>query len=308
MVLDTRPTSLSRENSYLPIDLEGLLTNPQPALGNDPGDLEEELHEEDDEHREHHGTGDAHALADEAARADVGAQHVEAAGHEAQGQPHHAARDEDGERRHVGGEVHDLAGAGGLGELEVAHSHEEQREEGSRARAVHAVIDAHHGGDGRAQRERLGGGDGLLLLEVLVEHDVGGRDGHHHEHDHAEHRIVDHEGDVRAQSRTGKGEDHAHGAALDLDKALQGIAQGGHGRAHAAAQLVRAQAGVHGKAGDEVGGQRDEAAAAGDGVDEACHEHKRAHDEEDEDRVHEDGHLVYGTGREGLGGDVTEAV
>lgn len=44
------------------------------------------------------------------------------------------------------------------------------------------------------------------------------------------------------------------------------------------------------KAGDEVGGQRDEPAAPGDGVDEPRKEHERADDEERDD-----------VGREGLG-------
>ena len=124
-------------------------------------------------------------------------------------------------------------------------------------------------------------------IEILgPEHEPRG-DRKNEEHQYFERLIADDEADICAGIGAGQGAHHREDGHPEIDVPFQRESDRRHGRAHAGAHLIGADRKVRRQADQHVARQRDQAAAARDGVHDARHKNGR------EDRPVLDDYVLY---------------
>ena len=203
-----------------------------------------------------------------------------AASHQTQRQIADPAAQEHRQRRHIGGQVDGLGQPCRLVQGQVRHSGQQQEQKGARARAVEAVVDAQHQGNGQTDEQGLAEGVRFPFLgQPLRAEQIAGGQGEDDQHEDAERAGGDRQRQLCAQAGASQGKEDTQQRLPPGDEPAAGVANGGCGGAHGGTELVGAQGVVNGDAGDEVGGQGDQSAAAGDGVHKSGDAHQGAEEE-----------------------------
>ena len=115
--------------------------------------------------------------------------------------------------------------------------------------------------------------------EVLFDAQKDSHAGQGHEHQRLERLLGDEGRQFRADSRADERAHRRRDGGTQQDLAAAEILQRGDERARAVDDLVRAGGQMGGDTGHQIGGQRDDPAAAGDGVHKAREKHERQDDE-----------------------------
>ena len=243
-------------------------------------DLQRQQNEDDDDS----GADDLAAVFDGEARANI----VPRDGGHGGDEPHadeHLARHQGGEQApQVGGQVDDLHAAGGMAGIQLGEPDKNEHQEGAGAGAVVPVI----GADDQSACPD----DGRLFFEIDLAGLVGplpvpqGDESHNGQH-HQQQVFQYHIRRVELEPGTAHGaqqrQDDGGGKQLPVHEAVFDEPGGGEHGADTRRELVGAQSVIGRQAGEgnEVSGDGDDAAAAGNGVHERGQKHAHADQQDD---------------------------